>query len=701
MESQPSIATWVSPPPAFHRSRHPLSPAGTPGVALELDRLAVNTIKGLAMDAVQAANSGHPGMPMGTADMAWTLWSEFLHFDPTDPAWPNRDRFVLSAGHGSMLLYGLLHLSGYGVELDDLRQFRQWGSVTPGHPEFGHTPGVETTTGPLGQGLSAAVGMAIADLPLADRFNRPGFSLVDHRTYVIAGDGDLMEGVASEAASLAGHLGLGRLIVLYDDNQVTIEGSTDLAFSEDVEARFRAYGWSTLSVPDGNDVDAVAEALEEARRDEDRPTLIRIRTRIGFGSPGKEGSAEAHGAPLGYEEACRAKVNLGCPTEPDFLVPDGACGPFARAAARGRELRLAWEETRARYREAHPELALELDRRLSGGLPEGWRAAVPTFPPDPKGLATREASGKVLNALARVVPDLMGGSADLAPSTKTLLSGEKDFSRTSRSGRNLRFGVREHAMGAALNGMANHGGFRPFGSTFFVFSDYLRPSLRLAALMRLPVVHVFTHDSIFVGEDGPTHQPVEHLPALRAIPDLVVLRPGDANETAESWRFALESGRPTALILTRQNVPTLDRARLAPAAELRRGGYVLKEAAGGASAARLLLIASGSELHLALGAAEGLEEKGFPTRVVSLPSWELFEEQPRDYREAVLPPALTARVAVEAASPFGWERYVGAAGRVVGVSRFGASAPAPVLGAEFGFTVENVTRTALEALNEE
>ncbi len=665
----------------------------------QTDDLSINTLRFLAVDAVEKARSGHPGMPMGAAAMAYTLWTRFLRFDPRAPGWPDRDRFVLSAGHGSMLLYGLLHLSGYPLGLEDIKAFRQWRSRTPGHPESFQTPGVETTTGPLGQGLAAAVGMAIAERHLAARFNRPGFPLVDHWTYVIAGDGDLMEGISSEAASLAGHLGLGRLIVLYDDNRITIEGSTSLAFSENVETRFEAFGWQVLSVEDGNDVPAVEAALRKAREDQARPTLIRVRTHIGFGSPGKQNSADAHGAPLGPDEARRTKENLGWPLEPDFRVPEGARAPFRRAAQRGAEARRAWEDLFTRYRQAHPDLASEWERRIKGDLPSGWDADLPSFPAGSKRVATRSAAGKALNALARRLPEIVGGSADLGPSTKTLLEGEPDFSREHPEGRNLRFGVREHAMAAILNGMANHGGFRPYGSTFFVFSDYLRPSLRLAALMGLPVVHVFTHDSIFVGEDGPTHQPVEHLASLRAMPNLVVIRPADANEAVEAWKVAVErTSGPTALVLTRQAVPVLDRSALAPASGLRRGAYVLKEASGGPDAARLILIGTGSEVHVALEAARLLEAEGIPARVVSMPSWELFEAQEPAYREWVLPPRLTARVAVEAASTFGWERYVGTRGRVVGIDRFGASAPAEVLAEKFGFTAENVARAAREVL---
>jgi transketolase len=598
-----------------------------------------------------------------------------------------------------MLLYGLLHLSGYPLTLADLKEFRQWESKTPGHPESFMTAGVETTTGPLGQGFAAAVGMAVAEKHLAARFNRPGFDVVDHWTYVIAGDGDLMEGVSSEAASLAGHLGLGRLVVLYDDNRITIEGSTELAFSEDVEQRFAGYGWHTLGVEDGNDVEALCRALEAARADQVRPTLIRVRTHIAYGSPGKQDTADAHGAPLGPDEVRRTKENLGWPTEPEFLVPEEGRRPYLEAAERGRAALAEWEALCADYREAHPELSAELGRRIDGTLPDGWQEAIPEFPADSKGTATRSAGGKVLNALAPMLPELVGGSADLAPSTKTLLADEADFAARSPAGRNLRFGVREHAMAAVLNGMANHGAVRPYGSTFFVFSDYMRPSLRLAALSGLPVIHVFTHDSIFVGEDGPTHQPVEHLPSLRAMPNLTLIRPGDANETAEAWKVALaKTDGPTALLLTRQNVPTLDRSDLAPASGLRRGGYVLKEAAGGPGKIRLLLIASGSELHVAVDAAAELEGQGIATRVVSLPSWELFETQDANYREEVLPPGVAARIAVEAAAPFGWERYVGLEGRVIGVDRFGASAPAGVVGENLGFTAANVVQIALEVL---
>jgi transketolase len=668
-------------------------------MAQSADLASVNTLRVLAADAVEKARSGHPGMPMGAAPMAYVLWTRFLKFDPSNPLWPDRDRFVLSAGHGSMLLYGLLHLSGYPLDLEELKRFRQWESRTPGHPESLATLGVETTTGPLGQGFAAAVGMAIAERHLAARFNRPDHALVDHRTYAIAGDGDLMEGVTAEAASLAGHLGLGRLVVLYDDNHITIEGGTDLSFSEDVAKRFGGYGWRVIGVDDGNDLSRIGAALEEARAGETQPTLVCVRTHIGFGSPKKQDTADAHGAPLGPEEVRRAKENLGWPTAPDFHVPEVARIPFREAAERGRRAREAWEERFAWYRRAHPELADEWERRTEGRLPEGWEEALPQFPEDPKGLATRVAGGKVLNAVASTLPELAGGSADLAPSTKTYLGADTDFSRENPGGRNLRFGVREHGMAAVLNGIANHGGLRPYGSTFLAFADYMRPSLRLAALMRAPVIHVFTHDSIFVGEDGPTHQPIEHLPSLRAIPNLAVIRPADANETAEAWKIALErKSGPTALLLTRQSVPTLGRSALGAASGLRRGGYVLREAKGGSDALRVILIASGSEVHLALPASEELEARGFPARVVSLPSWELFEAQDSAYRESVLPSTVAARVAVEAASPFGWERYIGNTGRAIGMDRFGVSAPAEVLAEKFGFTPGHVVEVALEVL---
>jgi transketolase len=661
-----------------------------------IDDLCVNALRALSIDAVEKARSGHPGMPMGAAAMAYVLWTRFLRHDPSDPAWPDRDRFVLSAGHGSMLLYALLHLSGYDLPLSELERFRQWGSRTPGHPERGHTPGVETTTGPLGQGFGNAVGMAVAEAFLAARFNRPQHTIVDHRVFVIASDGDLMEGVASEAASLAGHLRLGKLIVLYDDNRVTIEGSTDLAFSEDAGRRFEAYGWQVQHVEDGNDLDALEQALGRAAADASRPSLIRVRTHIGYGSPNKQDSAEAHGAPLGAEEARRSKERLGWPPEPPFLVPEEARRHMEQARERGRRLHGEWNERLRSYRRAHPEAAAELERAWRGELPEGWDRDLPAFEAPAAPMATRKASGLALNAAAKRIPTLLGGSADLAPSTNTLIQGEGDFSAGDRLARNLRFGVREHAMGAILNGMALHGGVRPYGATFLIFSDYMRPSIRLAALMGLAVIYVFTHDSIGLGEDGPTHQPVEHLPSLRAIPNLTVIRPADAAETSEAWRAALESrGGPVALVLTRQDLPVLDRRVLAPASGLHRGGYVL---AGGEGRPDLILIASGSEVSLALEVRERLAARGVRARVVSLPSWEIFERQSEEHREQVLPSGVEARLAIEAGSPFGWERWVGTRGGCVAVRRFGASAPGKVLMEKFGFTAESVEQQALALL---
>ena len=663
-----------------------------------VEQLCVNAIRALAMDAVQQANSGHPGMPMGMADAAFVLWTRFLKHDPARPDWPNRDRFVLSAGHGSMLLYALLHLSGV-LDMEELKQFRQWESRTPGHPEYGLTPGVETTTGPLGQGFGNGVGMAIAECVLAERFNRPGFPVVDHYTYAIVSDGDLMEGISHEAASLAGHLGLGKLVYLYDDNDISIDGPTDLTFTEDVAVRFRAYGWHVLDV-DGHDREAVAQAIEEARQVLDQPSLIICHTHIAYGSPNKQDTAESHGAPLGEEEVRLTKQNLGWPVEPPFYVPDEVYAYFEELKARWADQSAEWDALFDRYRRAHPDLAAELEAAWAGTLPEGWDAEVPTFEAG-QNVATRAASGKVLNGLGRRVFTLIGGSADLTGSNKTYLDGHPPLKRGDFSGRNIHFGVREHAMGAILNGMALHRGLRPYGGTFLVFADYMRPPIRLAALMELPVIFVFTHDSIFVGEDGPTHQPVEHLASLRAIPNLVVIRPADANETAEAWRVALQrADGPTALILTRQKVPVLDRSRLAPAEGLARGAYVLAKEEG--DRPDIILMASGSEVHLAVEARGRLAAEGIRARVVSFPSWELFEAQPAEYREQVLPSSVLARVAVEAAHPQGWERYVGPWGSTLGVERFGASAPYKVLAEQFNFTVDEVVRRAhlvLERVN--
>ena len=653
------------------------------------DRLCANAIRVLAMDGVQQANSGHPGMPMGMADVAYVLWSRFLKHNPTDPTWPDRDRFVLSGGHGSMLIYALLHLSGYDLSLDELRNFRQLGSRTPGHPEYGHTPGVETTTGPLGQGVATAVGMALAERYLAEQFNRPDFTVVDHTTYVLAGDGDLMEGLSHEAAGIAGHLKLGKLILLYDDNHITIDGSTDLSFTENTLQRFEAYGWHAQAV-DGHNQAAIAEAIEQARRASDRPSLIACRTTIGYGSPNKAGTSKVHGEPLGAAEVRLTRQALGWPDETPFAVPDEVYATMRQAVQTGGAAQSAWNERFAAYRQAHPELAERWDAVLERRLPADFAAVLPAFPADPKGQATRAASGHVLNAVAPHIPALLGGSADLHGSNNTLIKGEAPIQPDAWSGRNLYFGVRENGMGSALNGMALHGGFIPYGGTFLVFSDYMRPAIRLAALMGQQVIYVFTHDSIGLGEDGPTHQPVEHLATLRALPNLFVVRPADANETAAAWQTALtRRDGPTALILTRQAVPTLDPAVRAGAA---RGGYVLRDATD----AQAIILATGSEVEIALAAADLLAQRGVAARVVSLPCWELFAQQDAAYRESVLPAALTARVAIEAATSFGWERFVGTAGRVLGIDSFGASGPYKELYRHFGLTAERVADTVGE-----
>jgi transketolase len=668
-----------------------------------LDQQCVDTIRFLAVDMVQKADSGHPGLPLGAAPMAYVLWTRLLKYNPRNPEWVDRDRFVLSAGHGSALLYSLLYLAGYALSLDDVRQFRQWGSKTPGHPERGHTPGVEVTTGPLGQGMTNAVGMAIAEAQLAARYNRPGHALIDHHTYAIVSDGDLMEGVGGEAASIAGHLGLGKLICLYDDNHVTLSAGTDMTFTEDRAAHFNAYGWHTLRVEDGNDLAAIEAALSQARADRRRPSLILIRTHIGYGSP-EQDSYKAHGSPLGVDDVRKTKERLNWPTEPPFLVPDPALAHFREAVERGERSEAAWNERLRAYIQAFPELAAELQGSLRGELPAGWNEKIPVFPPDAKGIATRDASGKVMNAVAPSLPALTGGSADLDPSTKTALKGLGDFNPPSTTGedtqgsegggwsyagRNLHFGVREHAMGAIANGLAAHGGIIPYGSTFLVFSDYMRPAIRLAALSRLHVIHVFTHDSLAVGEDGPTHQPIEQVASLRAIPNLTLLRPGDANETAVAWQVALETrGRPVLLILTRQAVPTLDRSRYASAEGVRHGAYILSDAANGKP--QLILIASGSEVGLIVAAAKRLQGEGIAVRCVSMPSWDLFDALPKADRDAVLPPVVRARLAVEAGATQGWHRYVGDDGDVIGVDRFGASAPGETVLREYGFSVENV-----------
>ena len=672
-----------------------------------LDQQCINTLRFLSVDMVQKANSGHPGLPLGAAPMAYALWTKQLKHHPANPHWPDRDRFVLSAGHGSALLYSLLHVTGYALSLDDLKQFRQWGSKTPGHPEYGHTSGVEVTTGPLGQGLANAVGMAIGEAHLAARYNRDGHDVIDHRTWAIVSDGDLMEGVASEAASLAGHLKLGKLVCLYDDNYVTLAAGTDITFSEDRAKRFEAYGWQIIHVADGNDVDTISAALEAARADTTRPSLILVRTHIGFGSP-EQDSFKAHGSPLGIEDTKKTKQNLGWPLEPDFLEPEPALAHFREALEQGAKAEADWNGRLDAYAKAFPDLAKELQGRLCGELPAGWDADIPVFPADAKGLATRVASGKVMNALAAKLPALFGGSADLDSSTHTNLKGFGDFNPApapgqdtqgsdsagwSYAGRNLHFGVREHAMGAISNGLAVHGGFLPYGSTFLIFSDYMRPAIRLAALMGVHVVHVFTHDSIAVGEDGPTHEPVEQLASLRAIPNLTVIRPADANETAEAWKVAAQSEKhPVLLALTRQDLPTLDRTRYASADGVRQGAYVLSDAKDGKPT--LILLASGSEVALILAAADQLQAEGIAVRCVSMPSWELFDAQPQSYRDQVLPPNVSARLAVELGVSQGWDRYVGAKGDMLGVDRFGASAPANVLLREYGFTVDNVVARA-------
>ena len=671
---------------------------------MNLDELCINTIRMLSVDMVQKANSGHPGMPMGAAPMAYVLWTKFLRHNPKNPKWPDRDRFVLSAGHGSALLYSLLHLTGYDLSIEELKQFRQWGSKTPGHPEYGETPGVECTTGPLGQGFGMGVGMAIAERFLAARFNRPGYEVVDHYTYVIVSDGDLMEGVASEAASLAGHLKLGKLIYLYDNNHISLAGETRLTFTEDVCKRFEAYGWHVQTVNDGNNCEAIAKAILTAQNETARPSLISIRTHIGYGSPHKQDTFEVHGSPLGVEEVNATKKNLGWPLEPIFYIPDEALAHFRKAINRGTQLEAEWENTLESYGKHYPELRREWSQWMNLTLPGAWDKDLPRFSPDLKGVATRSAGGQVIDAIASYLPFLIGGSGDLNPSTNTVLKGKGNFQFPGAGnesiqgsvsgpwgyeGANIAFGVREHAMGSILNGIALHGGLLPFGSTFLIFSDYMRPSIRLAALMKLHVIYIFTHDSIALGEDGPTHQPVEHLSSLRAIPGLTVIRPADANETAEAWRIAVEHKEgPVAIVLTRQNIPVIDRRKFNSAAELKRGAYILADS----SSARpeILLIATGSEVHLALEVYEKLLAEGLGVRVVNMPSWDLFEQQAEDYRSEVIPPDITTRISIEAGSTHGWHKYVGLEGEAIGIDHFGASAPGKIVLKEFGLTSENI-----------
>lgn len=677
----------------------------------KLEVAGVNAIRFLACDMIQEAGSGHPGLPLGAAPMAYVLWMRHLKHNPKNPKWFDRDRFVLSAGHGSALLYALLHLTGYDLPLEELKRFRRWGSKTPGHPEADRAPGVEVTTGPLGQGISMAVGMAMAEAHLAAVFNRPGHTIVDHYTYVLASDGDLMEGVCAEACSLAGHLKLGKLVVLFDDNGVSLAGTTDLTFTEDVLARFAAYGWHTQRVEDGNDLEAIDAAIQAAKEEADRPSVIAIRTVIGYGAPTKQGTYKVHGAPLGEEELRAAKERLGWPPEPKFYVPDDIRAHFREAVSRGERWEKEWNARFEAYREEYPELAAELSRRIRGELPGGWDEGLPEFPPDDKGIATRKASGKVLQALGERIPELIGGSADLNPSVHTVLPGKGDFQAPGEkpagiqgdagggwdySGRNIHFGVREHAMGAIAGGIARHGGLIPFVGTFLVFSDYMRPPVRLAAMMRCKVVYIFTHDSVGIGQDGPTHQPVEQMASLRAVPNLVVIRPSDANEVREAWIAALKREGPTALILTRQDLPVLDRGRYAPATGLHKGAYVLWQAKDGTP--DVIIIATGSEVHVALRAAEILSGEGINPRVVAMPSWELFEAQPEEYKGEVLPRAVRARVAVEAGVRLGWERYVGPEGAIVSVDRYGESAPGSEVLERFGFTPEHVACLAREML---
>ncbi|HEV2519090.1 MAG TPA: transketolase [Thermoplasmata archaeon] len=660
----------------------------------ELDQQSVNTLRFLSVDMVERAKSGHPGLPLGAAPMAYVLWTRFLRHHPANPAWWDRDRFVLSAGHGSALLYALLHLTGYDLSIGDLERFRQLGSRTPGHPEFGHTPGVEATTGPLGQGFATGIGLALAARSLASRFNRPDFPIVDHWTYGLCSDGDLMEGISSEAASFAGAMKVGRLIYLYDDNHISLEGPTSLSFTEDVGRRFESYGWTVSHVDDGNDLQRITEAIERARAQPTSPHLIRVRTHIGYGSP-KQDTKEAHGEPLGPEATRATKMKLGWPLEPAFLVPEAVRAHFREALVNGERWEGAWNELFRGYGEKYPDLASEFDRRLRGKLPDPFGLPLPSFPPDPAGMATRDASTKVLQKLGGQLPELVGGSADLAPSTRTLLEGGGDFSFEGECGRNLHFGVRENAMAAMVSGMALHGGLLPYGATFLIFSDYARPALRLSALMRVHCILIFTHDSVALGEDGPTHEPVEQLAGLRAIPGYTVLRPADANEAAEAWRIALARKGPVALVLTRQKVPILDPDRYPIRDGARRGAYILSESTG--ARPQVILIGTGSEVQLCLAAQSQLASRKVGARVVSMPSWELFDEQPASYRETVLPRGIP-RVAVEAGSPLGWERYVGTEGAIVGLDRFGASGAGPAVWASLGFTADRVTEAALGVL---
>jgi transketolase len=678
--------------------------ASTEKINKTIDQACINTIRTLSIDAVQKANSGHPGAPMGLAPVAHVLWKYFLKHNPRNTAWADRDRFVLSGGHASMLLYSLLFLHGYGLTIEDIKDFRQWGSKTPGHPEFGHTTGVETTTGPLGQGIANSVGMAMAERHLAARFNKEGKTIIDHNTYVICGDGDLMEGVAMEAVSLAGHLGLGKLILIHDDNSITIEGKTDIASSEDIKTKFESMNWHVIVVNDGNDLEEIHKAIADAKNETGKPTLIKCKTEIAFGSPNKQGTSDAHGAPLGADEIKLVKENFGFPADKDFYVPTEVLEDCRKTLTTGQAEEDQWQEIFNQYKADFPELATSFVDTTSGFLTEGWNKEIPSLSPSDGPVATRAASGTVLNSIAKNLPTLMGGSADLAPSNKTYLDGEDVFQKDSYNGRNIRFGVREHAMGSIMSGMFLHGGIRPYGGTFLVFADYVRPAIRVASLMNLPVIYVFTHDSVAVGEDGPTHQPVEHAASLRAIPGLNVIRPADFNETAQAWQIAVQStNAPTALLLSRQKLPVLD---LSPEAvnqpkangNVSNGAYVIKESGKGSDAIDLILIGSGAELHICIEAAKALEEEGVGTRVVSMPSWELFSKSPEVYKERILPQQVTKRIAVEAGISMGWERFTGNDGIIISIDKFGASAPGNKVLAEYGFTSENIVKKAKELL---
>lgn len=657
-----------------------------------IEKKCINTIRTLSMDAIQKANSGHPGAPMGLAAAAFVLWTKVLKHNPANPDWLDRDRFVLSGGHASMLLYSVLYLTGYDLDLDDIKNFRQWGSRTPGHPEFGHTPGVETTTGPLGQGFANAAGMAMAERHLGARFNKPGHDIVDHFTYVMCGDGDMMEGIASEAASLAGHLGLGRLICLYDDNKISIEGKTDITFTEDVALRFKAYGWQVLVVEDGNDTDGIFNAITSAKEETEKPSVIVLRTHIAFGSPNKQDTADAHGAPLGEEEILLTKENLGCESVEPFSVSEDVLDEFRKCLANGAEKESQWKKGFESYSSEYPDMAEEWVDAMSGFLKQGWDSDIPVFSPSDNPIATRAASGKVLNAIAPKLRTLIGGSADLAPSNKTYLDCSHEFQKSSYDGRNIRFGVREHAMGAIMSGLFLHNGLRPFGGTFLVFADYMRPAIRVASLMKLPLIYVFTHDSVAVGEDGPTHQPVEHAASLRMIPNLTVIRPADAVETASAWRLAIQmTGGPVALLLSRQKLPILEHGD-ASENMLSNGAYIIDDSSGEPA---IILIASGSEVHIAVEAKKILDQKGLSTRVVSMPSWELFEKTSKGYKNSILPPNVKTRIAIEAGISMGWERYTGDLGDSICINHFGASAPGNTVLEKFGFTVDAIVDKAV------